>query len=202
MLKRLRRFLSPSKLRLVMEGVFSSKLIYGMTVWGRVWGIPGSLDEETRTSRTMTKEDLRKLQVLQNKCMRLVTNSEYRTPTEHLLLATGSLSVHQRIAQLSLAQIYTISCTKKPTYHYNRLFGNYSGPTMTVPTPTTQPDTRSARQGINRIEFRLSQARASFFYQASRLWSALPEEIRTVENKAKFKRKSKAWVKSKILIKP
>ena len=109
MLKRLRRFLSPAKLKLVMEGLFSSKLIYGMTVWGRVWGIPGSLDEETRTSRTMTKEDLRKLQVLQNKCMRLVTNSEYRTPTEHLLLATGSLSVHQRIAHISLAQIHTIS---------------------------------------------------------------------------------------------
>ena len=154
-----------------MEGLFSSKLIYGITVWG----IPGSLDEEARASRTMTKEDLRKLQVLQNKCMRLVTSSEYRTPTEHLLRATGSLSVHQRTAQLTLAQVHTISRFKKPTYHYNRLFGHAG--------PTNQPDTRLARQGINRIEFRLSLARASFFYQASRLWSALPDEIRNTENK-------------------
>ena len=67
---------------------------------------------------------------------------------------------------------------------------------------TNQPDTRSARQGINRIEFRLSLARASFFYQASRLWSALPDEIRSTENKAMFKKKSKAWVKKHIVIKP
>ena len=126
--------------------------------------------------------------------MHLVTNSEYRTPTEHLLRVTGSLSVHQRIAQLSLAQVYTISRNKKPTYHYNRLFGNYAGPTTAV--PTTQPDTRLARHSINRIEFRLSLARASFFYQASRLWSALPDELRTIKNKAK--RKSNDWVKSKI----
>ena len=195
MLKRLRRFLSPVRLKLVMEGLFSSKLIYGITVWGRVWGIPGSLDEEARASRTMTKEDLRKLQVLQNKCMRLVTSSEYRTPTEHLLRATGSLSVHQRTAQLTLAQVHSISRSKKPTYHHSRLFGHYSG-------QTNQPDTRSARQGINRIEFRLSLARASFFYQASRLWSALPDEIRNIENKAMFKKKSKAWVKTNIVIKP
>ena len=116
MLKRLRRFLSPAKLKLVMEGLFSSKVIYGMTVWG----IPGGLDEEARTSRTMTKEDLRKLQVLHNKCMRLVTDSEHRTPTDHLLHATGSLSVHQHIAQLSLAQVHAISCNKKPTYHPTR----------------------------------------------------------------------------------
>ena len=66
MLKRLMRFLSPVRLKLVMVGLFSSKLMYGITVWGRVWGIPGSLDEEARASRTMTKEDLRKLQVLLN----------------------------------------------------------------------------------------------------------------------------------------
>ena len=142
----------------------------------------------------MTKEDMRKLQVLKNKCMRLVTSSEYRTPTEHLLRATGSVSVHQRTAQLTLAHVHTISRCKKPMYHYNRLFGRAG--------PSNQPDTRSARQGINRIDFRLSIARASFFYQASRLWSALPEEVRSTENKAMFKMKSKAWVKSNIVIKP
>ena len=56
---------------LIMEGLFSSKLTYGMTVWGRVWIIPGDLDEGT--SPTMKKEDLWKLQVFQNKCLRLVT---------------------------------------------------------------------------------------------------------------------------------
>ena len=61
--------------------MFSSKLTYGITVWGRIWNIPGSLDEEAlgRTSQSLTKEDLRKLQVFQNKHLKIVTNSDYKT---------------------------------------------------------------------------------------------------------------------------
>ena len=89
-----------------MAGMFSSKLTYGITVWGRIWNIPGSLDEEAlgRTSPSLTKDDLRKLQVLQNKCLRIVTNSDYKTPTSVLLDKTKLLSVHQQMAQLSLSQ--------------------------------------------------------------------------------------------------
>ena len=48
MLKRLRKYMTPARLKLVMEGLFNSKMIYGMTVWGRVWNIPGDMDEEVR----------------------------------------------------------------------------------------------------------------------------------------------------------
>ena len=65
-----------------------------MTVWGRIWNIPGSLDEELRSSSSLTKEDLRKLQVLQNKCLRLVTNSDYKTPTKVLLQKTKCAPAH------------------------------------------------------------------------------------------------------------
>ena len=88
---------------------------------GRVWQIPGNLADEVR-SPSLTKEDLRKLQVLQNKCLRLVTNCDYKTPTTTLLEKTKSLSVHQHIAQLSLSQVFNIYQTKAQVYHYNRLF--------------------------------------------------------------------------------
>ena len=102
MLKRLRRFISPARLKIVMGGIFTSKMVYGMTVWGRVCNIPGYNEEEMR-SPSLTKEDLRKLQVLQNKCLRIVSSSDFKTPTALLLRKTNALSVHQQIAQLSLS---------------------------------------------------------------------------------------------------
>ena len=126
MLKKLGKFMPPARLKMVMEGMFTSKLQYGMTVWGRVWNIPGSLDEDeaVRKCPSLKKEDVRKLQVLQNKCLRIITHSDYKTPTKVLLEKTKSLSVHQQIAHLSLSQVYNVHKTKLPAYHFNRLFVN------------------------------------------------------------------------------
>ena len=186
-LKKLRKYLPPARLRIIFEGVFSSKLMYGMTVWGRIWGIPGSMDvdQNTRQSPTVTKEDVRKLQVLQNKCMRIMTDSDYQTPTRTLLAKTNLLSVHQQMAHLSLCQVFNIQKTKLPSYHYSRLF--------------TDEET-----GIrtNRIEYQSSLARSHFFYQSSRLWDALPDVIVSSDTKQNFKKMCKKWVKSNIMEKP
>ena len=141
----------------------------------------------------MTKEDLRKLQVLHNKCLRLVTNSDYKTPTSTLLLKTGALSVHQRIAHLSLSQVFNIHQTKKPAYHHKRLFSS----ALANQDAGTVSDFKP-----NRINFRLSMARSSFFYQSSRLWTVLPVSIKSSKSKATFKKNCIAWVKGNIQIKP
>ena len=194
MLKRLKRFLSPAKLRMAMDGLFGSKLAYGMTVWGRVWGIPGNIEEEIR-SPSLTKEDMRKLQVLQNKCLRLLTSSDYKTPTNILLQKTQKLSVHQQVAYLSLSQVFSIHQNKSPVYHYRRLFMKTNNNTI--------PDTRTQNtHGINRVEFKLSLCRTNFFYQSSRLWSSLPIHIRSAKNQFMFKKKCKAWVNAMIRVKP
>ena len=126
-----------------------------------------------RTSPSLTKDDLRKLQVLQNKCLRIVTNSDYKTPTSVLLDKTKLLSVHQQMAQLSLSQVFNIYKTRLPAYHYNRIFSNAN----------TDQRTRSVNDfSTNRIEFKLSITRTHFFYQASRLWSALPDTIKLAIN--------------------
>ena len=193
MMKKLKKYLPPAKLKIVMEGMFSSKMMYGMTVWSRVWDIPGTMDEDAslRKSPSLTKDDVRKLQVLQNKCLRIITNSDYETPTTSLLQKTNTLSVHQLMAHLSLSQVFSIFKSKLPAYHYSRLFANNQG------------ELRPANDySVNRIEFKLSLARTNFFYQSSRLWSALPERIKSARNKSVFKRMSKSWVKSNILVKP
>ena len=185
-IKKLRKYLPPARLRVLYEGVFSSKLLYGMAVWGRVWQIPGSMDEDqsTRTSPSLTKEDVRKLQVLQNKCMRLMTDSDYKTPTRVLLAQTNLLSVHQQMAHVSLSQVYNIWKTKLPTYHYKRIFGDRGDGTT------------------NRIEFDKSLARSHFFYQSSRLWGALPDDVKSANTKQTFKKKCRKWIKSNIMEKP
>ena len=59
-----------TKFKLICNGLFHSKLTYCLQVFSHVWDIP-SYDEVNRRFSTFTRGDNRKLQVLQNKVMRL-----------------------------------------------------------------------------------------------------------------------------------
>ena len=61
-LKHLRNYLPSSKLKQVVSGIFTSKLIYCMSVWTGIWGLGGQQEDVTRS--TISKEDMRQLQVL------------------------------------------------------------------------------------------------------------------------------------------
>ena len=73
-LRRLKNFLPSFKFNQIVNGIYYSKQMYGLTVYGSIWGLPGSMDEENRNSIMLTKEDMRKMQVMQNTVMRLATN--------------------------------------------------------------------------------------------------------------------------------
>ena len=118
---------------------------------------------------------------------------DYQTPTRVLLQKTNALSVHQLMAQSILTQMYSIFHNKLPTYHYERLFKRNHD--------VANPGTRNI-YSVNRIEFKLSLARTHFFYQASRLWTAIPDMVKSSKNKRIFKKRSKAWVKANISMKP
>ena len=66
-LTKIRRYLSPISFQKVVNGLFNSKLIYGISAWGSVWDLPGVLDTEQRNSPSLTLEDNHKLQVLATK---------------------------------------------------------------------------------------------------------------------------------------
>ena len=66
-LKKLRRVTPERKFRQLASGLFTSKLMFGATVWGGVWGIPGVMEENAKKT-SISKEDMRKLQVIQKKC--------------------------------------------------------------------------------------------------------------------------------------
>ena len=121
-LTRLRQYVTPQRFSLIANGIFNSKLIYAISVWGGVWKLPGVLDMENRCSPTLTKEDNRQLQCLQNKVMRLRSGLPRETPVSTLLSRTGQLSVQQLSAYHSVLQVYKTRKVKEPDYIYTRLF--------------------------------------------------------------------------------
>ena len=141
----------------------------------------------------MTKEDLRRLKVLQNSIMRVETSSSYDEPVASLLAKTKQLSIHQKIAYYTLNQVYNISKYKAPAYHHRRLFGG--GTTLSI-------NTRSARNFESRVEFDTSVARGSFFYQASRLWSSIPLQMKEARTLQIFKKMARKWTEENILMRP
>ena len=162
-LKKLRKYTPDNKFKQLVSGIFTSKLMYGATAWGGVWDIPGVMATDVTVNKTsVTKQDVRKLQILQNKVMRLESKCDIYTPTVTLLDKTKSLSVHQMFAMYTLTQTYKVMSTQQPKYHYTRLVRDIQ----------VGPETRSERDRL--VEFELSVSKGSFFSQSSRFWAALP----------------------------
>ena len=99
-LTKLRKHMNSSKFKQVSAGLFLSKLSYGITVWSGIWG--QQIGDSMKTS--ISKKDMRRLQSLQNKTLRLQSGLDRYTPTETLMAATNSLSVHQLAAKSCLVQ--------------------------------------------------------------------------------------------------
>ena len=191
MLKKVRKYVSKGVFKLILNGIFTSKLIYGITVYGGVWGIPGIFNEVPVNSTSISKEDMRKLQVLQNQALRLLLNRPRETPVRSLLSEANHMSVHQLVAYHTGCQTYKVSRNKEPIYHHERLFGS---PTLL--------NTRSAANMETRVELNLSLGRKSYFYQAAHIWNCLPLSMKTASTIEKFKRSMKTWVMRTISMKP
>ena len=186
MLKILRKYLHDWKFRQAVSAIFTSKLIYCMSVWTEVWDIPGH--QENSNKMGINKEDMRKLQILQNKTFRLLTRADKMTPTTTLTNMARSLSVHQLGAYHIAAQVFKIYRSKKPEYHYARLFNNLQSSQnhVTVRSPNNLQTT----------------CRGSFFYQGAKMWSALPMSIKNSGNVEQFSKRCKTLIRSNIRVKP
>ena len=99
----------------ICSGLFYRKLIHCIQIFGNVWNIP-SCDETNRRSILFTKEDNRKLQVLQNKILRLKTGLPFEGSTTNLLRASGDLSVQQHTAYTSLLMAHKFILYQEPSY--------------------------------------------------------------------------------------
>ena len=114
-LKKLSTRMSKKRLRLFAFGIFYSKLNYCLPVIGNVFGLE-QYKEENNMYTSYTMGDNHTLQVLQNKLNRLLTGSQYNTPTIELLQQTDSLSIQQMIAFQTIVMTFKILKSKKPSY--------------------------------------------------------------------------------------
>ena len=187
MLSRLVYFVPPHRFKMLVHGIFMSKLNYCIRLYGTVSGMDTLEDTETRQN-SFTKASLRSLQVLQNKVLHLLTGHGYETPVLQLLQESNILSVNQLIAYNTIITVFKINQSSEPLYIAERLgLGIYH----------QDRQTQRRRFDIN-IDFRLARGREGNLYQSAKLWNALPISIRTEFSISKFKQKSKSWVKTNI----
>ena len=198
MLKRLRKHLPDSKFKQTVSALFSSKLYYCITVWGGVWNIPGDLSETVGCNMSITKDEMRKLQVMHNKCMRMMTGLDRYSSTADLLKKSNMLSVHQTVAHQSAVQVFNVLKNRAPAYHYQRLFPQLHHDTGQI----ENMEVRSVTNLNSRVDFSGALGRSSYFYQSSRIWCALPMSIKTADTAQTFKTRCKSWIMMNITIKP
>ena len=150
-----------------------------------------AFDIEDQKFKTFTKDDNRKLQILQNKVLRLVSGLPLRTPTATLLEVTGDLSVQQLTAFMTLVTAKKAMNFCQPGYLARKLIVEHSS----VKPKTRQYDMLS-------IQSHLSIGRSGFFCQSSALLNQLPRDIRNCRDIKLFKQDVKKWISQNIQVRP
>ena len=157
--------------KMVANGIVMSYLTYLIPLYG---GCPEYL--------------LTGLQTLQNRAARLVTNSNWYTPSSIMLSQIGWLNVRQMIIFHSLVLVFKTKQDMKPVYLYNKISTRFN------------VDTRlAATNGIREVrKIKTKIGKQSFLPRTIDQWNNLPPDIRTITSLKKFKMKLKLWVKQNL----
>ena len=173
---------------MIANGLFTSLVNYCLPGFGNVW-----FNGDDTKSMSFTKEDCRKLQVLQNKVIRLKTVIPKTTPPSVLIQQSGDLSIQQLTAFHSLVMTYKITRTNKPDYLAKKL-------KLMIPNETNIFPHRQAY--TIPMSGNLSVTRSGCCYRSARLYNTLPLQLRRCNKVTSFKREVKKFVKENIAIKP
>ena len=190
LLKQLRNKMNDKTFNMIANGIFTSLINYCISVFGNIWL---NAEDNNRRFKSFSKEDLKRLQILQNQILRLKLRASKYTSCKQLIRLTGDLSIHQLIAYHTILQVHKVILHKKPVYIHNKL-------------ALKLPENRNIfphRQAFTvPVHGNLTIARSAFMSRGGRLWNQLPMELRTCEKTESFKPQEKQWVKKYISIKP
>ena len=157
----------------VTNGLFSSKLIYQISLWGGA--------EEYLLSA---------LQKVQHQAAKFVTQSGKNTSSRQMLVACGWLNIKQLTFYHSVILIHRILLKKSPLYIYERLPLEYDRETRLAAS-------NSLRVALTRrVTLRLSEK--SFMHRAMNSYNMIPVELRQMKNIDTFKTNLKKWVQINI----
>ena len=98
LIRRLKNYLNSDALLKIVDGLFTSKIRYGLQLMGKV----------RRTEEDPKNAELMAIQKVQNKLLRLLTNTKIsdRVSNAELLERVGMLSVNQINAQIKLGELW------------------------------------------------------------------------------------------------
>ena len=181
-------------LRTLANGLFYSKLSYSLPLFAEVW-IKEPYRYKPDSRKYKTKEEYRKLQVLQNRLERIIYSRENDVPeyeikaipTERLLTSNRMQSVHQMGAQSVLNTYRKIIKTGKPRYLYEQLCRQEGRRGHTWRVKTTP---------------KLSVTTSKLIERGTKLWNMLSKDIKKIESNHGYKREVKKWTMLNIPIKP
>ena len=152
------------------------------------------MDENNRRFSAYTKDDNRKIQVLQNQVMRLKSGLPRDTPLIQLLNTTKDLSIMQLTAFHTLTTVHRTISTGQPGYLASKfkLRSNERGGAF----PHRQLNTVEIPQ-VN-----LTLSRGGFVFRGATLWNMLPGHMRAGMKAPAFKTALREWVRRNIRPKP
>ena len=168
---------------MIAQGLFYSKLSYCLPFFTNTWDPDHYRIWDVRFT-SFTKEDNRKLQVIQNKVARLMVDKRklqgrMNMPSKELLDLSGDLSVHQLGAMSTVNLTKKILLTQKPHYLAQRLQGTQDRGTRTGITLTQENPS-------------LGLARECNLYRGTKLFNFLSDDMKQESNMKQFKTVSKA----------
>ena len=162
-IRRLKNVLSPKALLKISDGLFISKLRYGLQLLGRVrW-----------QASNPTNSDLETIQKCQNKLLRALNGSRVsdKISTKSLLSKYNMLSVNQRNAQVKLSEMW------KSTHIIN-----YPIKTDSLQRNNDMRCTKAVSNGVL-VESKTSNlSQKTFLNDAIHIWNLAPLEIKACES--------------------
>jgi hypothetical protein len=170
LLYRVRPFVPRYALLKFYFGCIHSHLQYLVIVWGQA-----------------CKSKLKKLQVLQNRCLKII----YALPQLHSTLNLYTNLEHNALPILGLCELqsclFIFDVTKNPNMHHN----------ITLPARAHDRNTRYANNLVrSRSLSTLGQTRISFY--GSSVYNKIPEHFKLTNNRYLFKKSLKQYFRSKI----
>ena len=166
MIAQLSKVMMKHQLKNIIAGLFTSKLLYGIQLVSNVWGV-ADMDDTSRRFSAFTREDCRKLQVLQNKVLRIQLGTIDRNePTKNLLDKAQQLSVHQLGALHSVQLLFKVVTTHQP---------KYLGDILELRRPDYEENVFPHRKlNTIKVDCNKTLSRSGFCYRSAKLWNLLP----------------------------
>lgn len=137
-----------------------------------------------------SKQQMRRMQILQNKVMRLILRCDRLTPRVFMLDCLQWMSVRQRVEYNTLVFVYRVTQGMAPQYLRS---------TVVYGRDVHRYETRQAGD-LRLLNFRKNCTQNSLFYKGYGLFNQLPEAAKQASNLREFKNLCKVFVAQRALV--